>query len=175
MGRGNVCVFGDAEGLYYVDKDFLHVYRKCCCESDDPEEKYIRPRDDGFDFDMCEFDEAESYFSQIDFEYAFTERMIRRFKSLERVSKWISHERRVLLENKLFYIVLEDNEWSLAIELIQKEDKFGGDDLVGLQMGLYRKYLDGIRDILLDMHGEVGAYGGAWTHNVIKANRSVAV
>ena len=26
MGRGNVCVFGDYEGLYYVDRDYLDCY-----------------------------------------------------------------------------------------------------------------------------------------------------
>ena len=27
MGRGNVCVFGEYEGLYYIDNDHIHVYR----------------------------------------------------------------------------------------------------------------------------------------------------
>lgn len=26
MGRGNVCVFGGYEGLYYIDNDDLHEY-----------------------------------------------------------------------------------------------------------------------------------------------------
>lgn len=168
MGRGNCCTFNEAEGLYYVDNDFLDVYKRKDCESDEPEDMFITPRDDGFDFDMCEWDECESYFRRHDFEYEFTEKMLERFKSLERVDKWISRDRRALLENSLFYIVCEDNEWSLAIELIQKEDKWGGNELVGLQMGHYRRYLDAIRDILLDMHGEVGTYDGAWTHGVLK-------
>lgn len=168
MGRGNCCTFKEAEGLYYVDYDFLDVYRRLDCDSDEPDEMFISPRDDGFDLDRCVYDETESYFVRHDFEYEFTERMIARFKSFERVDKWISRYRRVLLENNLFYIVCEDNQWSLAIELIQKEDKWGGDELVGLQMGHYRRYLDSIRDILLDMHGEVGIYNGAWTHGVLK-------
>ena len=39
MGRGNVCVTGQYEGLYYIDNDHIHVYRK-----DDPfaEEQEVR-------------------------------------------------------------------------------------------------------------------------------------
>ena len=65
-------------------------------------------------------------------------------------------------------MVCEDNEWSLAIELIMKEGEYGGEEKVGLQMGLYRKYLKGIESILLDLNGEVGTYKGAWTSGVIK-------
>ena len=28
MGRGNVCVTGSYEGLFYIDNDDLRVYRK---------------------------------------------------------------------------------------------------------------------------------------------------
>ena len=28
MGRGNVCVAGPHEGLYYIDNDHFHVYRR---------------------------------------------------------------------------------------------------------------------------------------------------
>ena len=33
MGRGNCCTFNEAEGLYYVDNDFLDVYKRKDCES----------------------------------------------------------------------------------------------------------------------------------------------
>ena len=162
MGRGNVCVFGQAEGLYYVDNDFLDVYSK---ENEDGEIEYRSPReaDDGFEY--CE---SESYWKREDFEYAFTEMMRSRFPSFEIVDKWISRSRRALLENDLFYIVCEDNQWSLAIELIQKEGEYGGEEKVGLQMGLYMKYLKGIEEILLNMHGEVGTYKGTWTSGTIR-------
>lgn len=73
-----------------------------------------------------------------------------------------------MLENKLFYIAMEDNEWSLAIELIQKGGEYDGEEKVGLQMGLYRNYLKGIEEILVEMNGEVGTYAGAWTHGTIR-------
>lgn len=162
MGAGNVCTFGKCEGLYFVDNDLLDVY---CRENEDGDMEYrsLREADDGFEY--CE---TESYFNREDFECNFIEAMKRRFPSFEYVNKWISRTRRALLENELFYIVCEDNQWSLAIELIQKEGEYGGEEKVGLQMGLYRKYLKGIEEILLNMNGEVGIYTGAWTSGVIK-------
>lgn len=162
MGAGNVCTFGKCEGLYFVDNDLLDVY---CRENEDGDMEYcsLRDADDGFEY--CE---TESYLSREDFECNFIEAMKRRFPSFEYVNKWISRTRRALLENELFYIVCEDNQWSLAIELIQKEGEYGGEEKVGLQMGLYRKYLKGIEEILLNMNGEVGIYTGAWTSGVIK-------
>ncbi|MBQ4447460.1 MAG: hypothetical protein II897_04115 [Clostridia bacterium] len=157
MGRGNVCTFGQAEGLYFVDNEFLDVYSK---KNEDGELEYatLREADNGF-----EYDEAESYFNYEDFKKRFAEAMKERFRSFDYIGKWISNDRFALLENKLFYVVLEDNQWSIAVELIQKEGEYGGEELVGLQMGLYLKYLEGMKNILLDMHGEVGTYSGAWT------------
>ena len=119
------------------------------------------------DEDVYEYDEVESQWKLDEFRYEFCEAMHRRFPSFEFVDKWISNTRQALLENELFYIVCEDNQWSLAIELIQKEGKYGGDEKVGLQMGLYRKYLKGMEEILLDLNGEVGTYKGAWTSGVL--------
>ena len=59
------------------------------------------------------------------------------------------NERRVILENELFYICVEDNEWSLAVELVQKD---GYSDcqsawLAGLQKRRYREYLDSMKKL----------------------------
>lgn len=142
MGRGNVSVSGRCEGLYYVDYDLL-----------DETNEY------------GETDEVLSDYNRHDFEIHFVERMMARFGSFDYVNAWISNSRRALLENRLFYIVAEDNEWSLAIELIEKDVDSSE---IGLQMGLYKKYLKAIEEILLDMNGEAGIYAGAWTHGVIR-------
>lgn len=164
MGRGNVCTFGKCEGLYFVDNDFLDVYSKKIDGEDAWDFRSLRDVDeDGF-----EYDEVESQWKRDEFESCFVEAMKSRFPSFEYIGKWISRSRFALLENDLFYVVCEDNEWSLAIELIMKEGEYGGEEKVGLQMGLYRKYLKGIESILLDLNGEVGTYKGAWTSGVIK-------
>lgn len=162
MGAGNVCVSGTCEGLFYVDNKFLDVYSKL-----DTDGKVIIASSDEYLDDGYDYDEHESLFQREEFEHLFCELVMQRFKSFDYINKWITRSRRAILENELFYIVCEDNGWSLAIELIQKEGEYGGDEKVGLQMGLYLTYLDGIKKILLDMNGEVGVYKGAWTSGVI--------
>lgn len=164
MGKGNVCVLGKCEGLYYVDNGFLDVYSR---EDEHGDKEYRLLKDVECDDTEFEYDESESYFKREEFDWQFAELMRARFPSFELVDKWISRDRKALLENDLFYVVYEDNQWSLAIELIMKEGEYGGEEKVGLQMGLYRKYLKGIEDILLDMHGTVGTYSGAWTSGTI--------
>ena len=71
------------------------------------------------------------------------------------------------MENSLFEIKIVDNEWSYAIELIQKENDYD-DCLSGLQKKHYQSYLDGMKDILLGMFPEIGCYcGNPWTHGTI--------
>ena len=172
MGRGNVCVFGKCEGLYYVDNGCLDIYSKIDCDGN-KECRLLKDVECG-DTEF-EYDECESCFNREDFDWRFTELMRARFPSFELVDKWISRYRKAILENDLFYVVYEDNQWSLAIELIMKEGEYGGEEKVGLQMGLYRKYLKGIEDILLDMHGTVGTYKGAWTSDTITREAEVSV
>lgn len=162
MGAGNVCVYGECEGLFYVDNDFLDVYSK---KSRDGEWDFVRRKNAD---ESYEYDEAASKFERDDFEFRFVENMRERFPSFEYVNKWISNTRRALLENELFYVVCEDNQWSLAVELIQKRGEYGGEEKVGLQMGLYKKYLKGIERILLEMNGEVGIYAGPYNHGIVK-------
>ncbi len=163
MGAGNVCVWGQCEGLYYVDNGFLSVYQKIG-EDGQTEYAYLRDADDGYEYSEC-----LSMFEYDEFKYRLAERLIDKFPSFERVDKFISRTRKALLENELFYIVCEDNQWSTAVELIQKEGIYG-DEKIGLQMGLYRKYLKGIETVLLDMYGEVRTYAGTWTSGIIRRN-----
>ena len=129
MGRGNACVFGKYEGLYYV---------------------------------------AWSNFSS-EFEWEgsleqFIGDFTKRFKSFSRCDEWISSSEKAVLENSLFYIVVEDNEWSIAIKLIQKEQgyHFSG-NIENLQAKHYITYLNGLRDCLFKQFKELGTYGGPWT------------
>ena len=172
MGAGNVCVFGKCEGLYYVDNGLLDIYSR---EDENGEKESRLLKDVECGDTEFEYDECESLFNREDFNWQFAERMRARFPSFELVDKWISRYRKAILENDLFYVVYEDNQWSLAIELIMKEGEYGGEEKVGLQMGLYQKYLKGIEEILLDMHGTVGTYRGAWTSGTITREAEVKV
>lgn len=79
---------------------------------------------------------------------------------------WGPPSHRGILESKLFYIVVEDNEWSLAVELIQKEDSYDN-HLSGLQGRHYLKYLEGMKKCLLERLPSIGIRKGAWISGTI--------
>lgn len=172
MGRGNVCVTGPHEGLYYIDNDHFHVYRRDEPNSDD--EFQTRLMGDLSYEELAggewHFDEWETEDEKDDILECFIESFARMFPSFRRPVQetWLRNglmkdqSRRVLLESKLFYVAVEDNEWSLAVELLQKEDPYD-DHLSGLQGRHYLKYLDGIKRCLLELLPSIGTRTGAWT------------
>ena len=97
------------------------------------------------------------------------------FPSFRRVTpeQWISRSQRAILENKLFYICLEDNQWSLAVELIQKEPPWGR-SYEALQARHYRQYLLGIQICLLNRLPSIGTYTGPWISGVLRKEEQSA-
>ena len=161
MGRGNVCVTGKYEGLYYIDNDHFHVYRRDEPDSDDEFQTRLLGS-----LSYEELTGGEWHFDEVE-----TERPAK--------DTWLTEpgfggsSKRVLLESKLFYIALEDNEWSLAVELLQKEDPYD-DHLSGLQGRHHLKYLDGIKRCLLEVLPSIGTYKGAWTFGRITREECLA-
>lgn len=161
MGRGNVCVFGEHEGLYYIDNGDFYVYRRG--EDFDSEVKYLRDLDmDDLSSEEWHKDEWFTENEEEDILYNFAHDFSNEFPSFEDPhKKWIDrNSKRVILESKLFYIVVEDNEWSIAIELIQKDDESW---MSPFQKRLSPKYLRGIAKCLLNRLPSIGTYTGAWT------------
>ncbi len=124
MGRGNVCVTGSYEGLFYIDNDDLRVYRKDGPGTDDCEDRLQRDLDyadiTGPDWYL---DEVGSSYEEADVLECFCNEMRKLCPSFQPAANsnvWLGNERRVILENELFYICVEDNEWSLAVELVRK-------------------------------------------------------
>lgn len=162
MSRGNTCVFGKYEGLYYVDRDYIDCYvskvadengeyiNKLQCDMSYPEDY------NNFDYDDILF---SIYYN--DFIQNFTSMMENKFKSFVSTG----NDYGTIMENSLFEIKVEDNEWSYAVKLIQKES--GYENLEGLQKKHYKNYLNGIKTILLDLFPSIGCYGGAWIHGTI--------
>lgn len=141
MGRGNSRTTGKYEGLYYLDYDF-----------------WRDPDDEEFKFFQWDYEDDMS---------AVAHAIRQRFPSFSPCDTWINRDAHAILENGLFYIALEDNQWSVAVKLLQKEDWHTS--LEGLQAGLYQRYLSGIKAILLRMFGKIGVYSGPWTHGTITA------
>lgn len=169
MGRGNVCVTGQYEGLYFIDRDCFDVYRRNDEYSEEPEVRLAKDLSyqeiTSPDWIWDEWGTGEELDDVLE---CFIDSFTRRFKSFQRENgnRWIDREIRVLMENKLFVIGLEDNEWSMAVKLIQKEDPYN--ELVGLQSKHYQGYLDGMKRALLERLPSIGTYTGAWTSGTIK-------
>lgn len=175
MGRGNVCVNGPYEGLYYIDNDHIHVYRRDDPFSDEPETRLMGELDygelTGGDWLYDDWGTGEE---EDDILECFMDSFGRMFPSFARVSeeKWVKSGlygdpcRRVIMESGLFYIAVEDNEWSLAVELIQKEDPYDN-HLSGLQARHFQRYLDGMKTCLLERLPSIGIRTGPWTSGVI--------
>ena len=141
MGRGNSCTTGKYEGLYYLDYDFWR-------DPDDEENEFFQW---GYEEDMDTMLRA----------------IQQRFPSFSPCDTWIDCDAHAVLENGLFYVALADNEWSIAVKLLQKQDWY--QNLEGLQAGLYERYLEGLKNILLRMFGKIGTYAGPWTHGTLAA------
>lgn len=166
MGRGNVCVFGDYEGLYYVDRGYLDFYVPIDGEADDG--KFFEEMEHN-DFADYEYDEFLSRIYYEDFICDFVELMKNKFKSFVATGE----DYGVILENELFQIEIEDNQWSYAVKLIQKECWYDN-HLEGLQKKHHENYLEAIKNILLELFPSIGCYGGAWTHGTIKRKDAMA-
>lgn len=166
MGRGNVRVFGKYEGLYYVDCDFINVY-SCANEAGEPQE--VRGCEvKAEDFRSYTYDELLSDITYQDFMGTFTADFMKNYKSFTSCDKWITRDRHVILENNLFYIALVDNEWSIAVMLLQKEQS----SLEGLQAKHYKGYLEGIKQCLFKQFDTLGIYAGPWTSGIIRRQES---
>ncbi len=170
MGRGNVRVNGPCEGLFYIDNDDLQVYRSYAKKDETRLQRELSPTD--IMEDAWLLDEMLSSYEEEDVLECFCNEMRKlcpSFKSAASDNVWFGRERRAILENELFYICVEDNEWSLAVELVQKD---GYSDcqsawLAGLQKRRYREYLDSMKKALLARLPSIGVRTGPWTHGTI--------
>lgn len=172
MGRGNVCVHGPCEGLFYIDTDDFQVY---VSDGPEPETKLLGELDyfaltgDGWKY-SADLSEQELG----DILDRFMERFIQMFPSFSRTGPdtWMDRTRRVILENTLFCVAVEDNEWSVAVELLQKEFE-DGMDLTGFQKRYYKSYLSGMQKCLLEILPGIGIYTGPWTSGRIRREDAV--
>ena len=151
MGRGNVCVHGKYEGLYYINWNNF--------SSEWEDENGIIIKDD---YELQNEEWENSLFQ-------FKEDMKQRFKSFRDSESYLGNSEKIVLENELFYIVTEDNEWSIAIKLIQKEQGYySRGNIENLQSRKYQIYLEGMKECLFEQFDEIGVYGGAWTSGRIQ-------
>ena len=153
MGISNCCVFGKYEGLYFIDYDDIHVFRHKDCDLDgSAEARFLRDLDYGeLTGGDWIFDDLATQIVQQEVLDSFTSDFLRMFPNFSKTCPdlWISRSQKAILESPLFYLCLEDNNWSLAVELIQKEPPQGR-SYAALQARCYQRYLTGIARCLLN-------------------------
>lgn len=170
MGRGNVCTTGPYEGVFYIDRDYVAVYRLDAPYEDDVPTCLLHDLDhDQLSSGKWYLDEEGSDTEEEDVLECFCDEMKKLCPSFDKVDKNLfdflaGRKRHVVLENRLFRICVDDNEWSLAVELIERDD-YGR--LEGLQKRHYRHYLECMKKALLSRLPSIGIYTGPWTHGTI--------
>lgn len=164
MGKGNVCVSGPYEGLFYIDNDYTTVLRR----EDDCEDTILQKDLSAKDLSGNDwlFDDEGSANELEDVLECFVENFTHRYPSFARVKqdKWLGRNVRVILESSLFYIGIEDSDWAYAVELLQKDNPCSE----GFQRKHYKAYLDGMKAALLERLPSIGTYTGPWTHGTIR-------
>ena len=179
MGKGNVCTYRPYEGLYYIDNDDFHVYRRNDSLSDYPDVRLLK------DMDIEDLQSDEWYFDDVatgdefdDIIGNFVDDFTAMFPSFEDKWTWTRswyrdqlYDVTLVAESRLFYIAIKDNEWSVAIMLIQKESPCGS-NYDGLQAKHFQRYLDGMKKCLFNRLDELGIYAGAWTSGTIRKEES---
>lgn len=168
MGRGNVYVDGSYEGLFYIENAYLHVYRRDDRYADWPETRLKKDlSNDELSGNEWIFDNEGSDNEESDVIECLCNTMMKLCPGFEKTGddRWISQKRRAILENRLFYICVEDNEWSLAVELVQRDENFW--QLTGLQGRHYERYLECMKIALLSRLPRIGIYTGPWTHGTL--------
>ena len=120
MGRGNTMVQGKYEGLYYVDNDGEVELLGAISDLKDWDYDYEISREN-FEWFLNQFCE--------DFQ--------KMFPSFEIVQTDCCG---TIMKNNLFEIVVEDNEWSYAVKLIQLEADYYESSKEGFQKKHYKNY-----------------------------------
>lgn len=177
MGRGNVCVTGKSECLYYISNDDFQVYYRdhdpCDCKL--AGELCVEDLSSG----EWEYDDIGSEMELDAIIDDVTHDFCEKFPSFINVygeERFIrngiggSDCNRVIVENGLFNLCLADNEWSVAIALIQKEAPYGY-SYDGLQSRHFDKLKNGLLECLLDHLPRVYVRNGPWMSYPITNNK----
>lgn len=164
MGRGNICVTGECEGLFYIDFGDLDVWSRA---DGSGEEKLARELGyDGLTSGEWHFDQFRSAEVREDALESLIWKMHRKYPSFRECNRRLSNSRKAIMENKLFYIAVEDNEWSLAVMLVQKTNYYSS--VAAMQKRHYQFYLNSIRDFLFEQFETLYTYADPWTSGKIQ-------
>ena len=150
--------------LYYVDYDLMNVYVN---KNDSSDIKIGKDPVALQNPDTYVFDESLTQTRFDNFKTKFLDEMQKRYKSLKPVNKTVKGVH-YLLQSDMFIVAFEDNNWSVGVELLLNP-KCKNENL---RKNLFPTFAKGMRDILLDIVGEIHTRTGSWSTNIIDKTKA---
>lgn len=159
----NVSVNPDKEALFYVDYSCMDVYVNVNNSND------VKTNNDPViaqNPDTYQFDETLTQARFDSFKKQFIKKMQDKFTSLKSYDATVKGKHQLLINDE-FIIAFEDNDWSVAVELLENPKSKNPD----LRTNLFPNFKKGMRDILLDLVDEIHVRTGSWsTQTMTKAD-----
>lgn len=154
MNQNNVNVSG-RDGLYYVHYDSINQYHHKN-NTDDVRPKHLIP---AAELDNYELDLPLSQAGYDLWLNDFRKAMRNRYPSFEIADHYEKAGKRLILQSKMFQVIIEDNVWSFAVELISRPKCRYKE----FQKHLFPSFFKGMREILLTMTDTLYVRSGSWT------------
>lgn len=162
MGKGNIHA-GTHDTVYYVDYDNIYTYEnKSTQETRIGKDIAVNEMDD---YDFCDDLTQENYNRLIE---ELREHMCRIKDQFQPADAMVSRTRRIIAETDTFFLGVEDNQWSLAVELLWRKD-YDAD-----KQHMFEANRKEMLGFLLERFGSVGYRTSSWTHGVISATNCTA-
>lgn len=146
------------EGLFYVDYHDIYMYHEATNPSNViPESKIPAGQEDKYIYDP---DMTQAKYEG--FRKKLTDYLTSHFPSMTGVTEDSfqdkAKKKRIIAQNELFAIILEDNIWSIAVELkhLTKANK-------GLQTQMFPSFLEGLRKGLFEQFDTLYVRNGSWS------------
>ena len=161
MSKGNINVSLN-DGLYYISYESVNVYKSKQNPQDLKTINQIAPQDRAqFDLDLP--------LSQANYDAwleSFRKAMHKRYPSYRIIDKYLKRDQRIVLENNMFRVIIEDNEWSFAVELISIPKC----QYKAFQKHLFPQFFKGMREILFTITETIYIRNGSWSAEPFTAN-----
>lgn len=153
------------EGLYYVDYKDIFMYHEIKNPSNiSTESKIPAGHESEYEYDP---DMTQANYEA--FRKKLTNYMTSNFPSMQAAKPDTFSDRakkkRIIAQNKLFEIILEDNVWSVAVEL-----KWIKKGKTGLQTQMFPSFLAGLRKGLFEQLDTIYIRDGSWSASPIDCN-----
>lgn len=146
-------------GLFYIDYKDIFIYNKPN-DSNFIKQKDINPDElNNYEFNQ---DASQAHYNNcID---KISDYMANNFDSMLKTDLR-EKKKHIIAANQLFQVTLEDNDWSVAVQLlpVKKANK-------GLQKQMYYAFLHGLRNALFEQFDTLYVRNGSWSQIAITKN-----